>query len=226
MTALPVAVTDLAARLGASLSGGPIVTLTQRGRIKRTLGKDSWIAFTARQTIGTDACNFSWQAKVAPLGLVTVRDSLLNGVSGLAVKLFGLFPVATAPDTPALVRGELMRYLAELPWAPDAILTNRDLRWREGAEGELIVGAGKGESACEVRFTLDDHGRIATAFAPDRPRSAVAPILPTPWRGRFWNYRQHEGRWIPFAGEVAWEIDGQSERYWEGTLESWTTTSA
>ena len=115
MTALPTAVTDLATRLGARPSGSASVTLTQHGRMKRTLGRDSCMAFTARQSIATDACNFSWQAKVAPLGFLTIRDSLHDGVSGLAVKLLGLIPVATAPDTPALVRGELMRYLAELP---------------------------------------------------------------------------------------------------------------
>jgi hypothetical protein len=45
--------------------------------------------------------------------------------------------------------------------------------------------------------------------------------LPTPWRGRFSDYRQHEGRWIPFAGEVAWEIEGKHEVYFEGQIESW-----
>ena len=225
MTALPPAVIDLAARLGAQPTISPsTVTLTQRGKMKRALGKDSWMAFTARQSIDNRACNFSWLAKVAPLGFMSIRDSLDDGVSGLAVKLFGLIPVANAPDTPALVRGELMRYLAELPWAPDAILANPALRWRDGPSGAFIVGAGEGDRAAEVTFTLDRAGRIETGFAPDRPRSPTAPHLPTPWRGRFWDYRLHAGRWIPFAGEVAWEIDGVPELYWRGVIESWSTT--
>jgi hypothetical protein len=59
------------------------------------------------------------------------------------------------------------------------------------------------------------------AYAPDRPRSATSPISPTPWRGRFRDYRRHEGQWIPFAGEVAWEINGMHEVYWQGKIESW-----
>ncbi|WP_373868607.1 DUF6920 family protein [Sphingomonas psychrolutea] len=74
-------------------------------------------------------------------------------------------------------------------------------------------------------LTLDSQGRIATAFAPDRPRSVIEPILPTPWYGRFSEYRQHLGRWLPFAGEIAWEIGGEKIIYWQGRVESWTSAS-
>ncbi len=68
--------------------------------------------------------------------------------------------------------------------------------------GILIVLAATG-------FSLDSDGRITGAFAPDPPRSATAPFLPTPWRGRFSDYRLHGGLWLPFVGEVAWDIDGE-----------------
>ena len=102
-----------------------------------------------------------------------------------------------------------MRYLAELAWAPDAILLNTALRWREDGSGRLAVSAGAGETAAEVILSLDTEGRIAGGFAPDRPRSTKAPFLPTPRRGRFSDYRRHNDMWLPFAGEVAWEIDGE-----------------
>jgi hypothetical protein len=73
-----------------------------------------------------------------------------------------------------------MRYLAELAWAPDAILLNTALRWREEGLDMLAVSAGSVETASEVLLSLDSEGRIAGAFAPDRPRSATPPILPTP----------------------------------------------
>jgi hypothetical protein len=72
-----------------------------------------------------------------------------------------------------------------------------------------------------VTLTLNGDGRIATTFAPDRPRSATDPILPTPWRGGLWDHRRHLGRWIPFAGEIAWEIGGRKEVYWQGQVKSW-----
>jgi hypothetical protein len=218
---LPNFVRDLATRLGGQTHAGPRVSLQQKGRIKRAIGKDAWMAFTARQTIDNDASNFAWHARIAPLGAVSVCDALDDGVGRLDVTALGFIPLVRTVSTPALVRGELMRYLAELAWAPDAILRNPALRWRETAAGEIVVGAGTDTSPVEVSFGLDRNGRIETAFASDRPRSAVEPILPTPWRGRFWDYRRHEDRWIPFAGEVAWVIDGREEIYWQGTIERW-----
>jgi len=220
---LPAAVYDLAIRLGVKPENDPGgIKLTQTGRMKRSLDAEAWMAFTAIQTMSTRACEFDWQANAGPFGMISARDALDHGEGRLDIMALGIIPIARAEHTPALVRGELMRYLAELAWAPDAILANSDLRWREGAADEIAVGAGDGETAVEVTLGLDSTGRIATAFAPDRPRSAIEPILPTPWRGRFSEYRQHLGRWLPFAGEVAWEIDGREIVYWQGRVGSWT----
>lgn len=70
-------------------------------------------------------------------------------------------------------------------------------------------------------LTLNADGRIASAFAPDRPRSATVPFLPTPWRGRFSDYRHHDGYWLPFSGEVGWVIDGKETVYWQGHIATW-----
>jgi len=221
---LPAAVQALAARLGVKQQGDPrSIRLTQKGRMKRNLGSEAWMAFTAEQTISTRTCEFDWRAKAGPFGLISGRDALKGGQGRFDILALGVIPLARAEHTPALVRGELMRYLAELAWAPDSILQNMALRWREGDAGTLIVGAGEGVSAAEVSLVLDSAGRIATAFAPDRPRAATDPILPTPWRGRFTDYRLHRDRWLPFSGEVAWEIDGKEETYWQGRIESWET---
>jgi hypothetical protein len=219
---LPAAVYDLAIRLGVKPDdnrGG--VKLTQIGRMKRKLGAESWTAFTAAQTISTCACEFDWRAKAGPFGIISARDALENGEGRLDIMALGFIAIARAERTSALVRGELMRYLAELARAPDAILRNTALRWRAAGPSTLAVSAGAGPTASEIMLSLDSDGRIAGAYAPDRPRSATAPFLPTPWRGRFSDYRPHETRWIPFAGEVAWEIDGEHEIYWQGRIERW-----
>jgi hypothetical protein len=219
---LPAVVYDLAMRLGVKPDdnrGG--VKLTQAGRMKRKLGAQSWMAFAATQTISTRTCEFAWRARFGPFGVISARDALELGEGRLDVMALGVVPIARAERTPVLVRGELMRYLAELAWAPDAIVCNAALRWRAEGPSMLAVSAGAGQTASEVMLSLDGDGRIAGAFAPDRPRSATAPFLPTPWRGRFSDYRRHETRWIPFAGEVAWEIDGKPETYWKGRIERW-----
>ena len=219
---LPAAVYDLALRLGVKPdTTQSSVKLTQTGRMKRQLGAKSWMSFTATQTISARACEFEWRARFSPLGLVSACDALKKGEGRLDVMALGFIPIARTEHTSALMRGELMRYLAELPWAPDAILLNPNLRWRVDGPDKLAVGAGSDETEAEVILNLDNDGRIAGAFAPDRPRSAKAPFLPTPWRGRFSDYRQHGGLWLPFAGEVAWEIAGKEEVYWQGRVTTW-----
>jgi hypothetical protein len=129
---LPAAVYDLAIRLGVKPDDNRgDVRLTQTGRMKRSLDTQSWMAFTATQTISTRTCEFDWRAKAGPIGIISARDALENGEGRLDITAFGLIPIARADHTPALVRGELLRYLAELAWAPAAILLNTALRWRE-----------------------------------------------------------------------------------------------
>lgn len=218
---LPRAAYDLARRLGASENGGAIVTLRQTGRMKQSIDAAIWTKFTAHQTISAATCAFDWRARMGPLGAISVRDALQGGAGELSVKALGLIPLAQAQNSTALTRGEVMRYLAELAWAPDAILLNTSLTWRDIDANTLAVSAGAGASEAEVTFTLDADGRIASGFAPDRPRSTTAPYLPTRWPFRYSDYRWHAGRWLPFAGEVAWDIDGDEIVYWQGRLEAW-----
>ena len=221
---LPTAVYDLALRLGVNPNSDTrAVRLKQTGRMKTKLDATSWMSFTATQTISTRNCAFDWLAHAGPFGMISARDALADGEGRLDVIALGLIPLARAEHSAALVRGELMRYLAEIAWAPDAILHNAELRWRIDGPDTLVVSAGTGETASEVILSLDQEGRIASGFAANRPRSATAPILPTPWRGRFSDYRSHENMWLPFAGEVAWEIDGKEVVYWQGQIESWET---
>ena len=223
---LPAAVYELAMRLGVKTEDDrSSVRLTQTGRMKRNLEVESWMAFTATQAISTRDCEFEWRAKAGPFGLVSARDALTNGEGRFDIVALGFIPIARAAHTPALVRGELMRYLAEIAWAPHAILGNAALRWREDGPDTLSVSAGSGETASEVMLSLDHDGRIAGSFAPDRPRSTTGPPLPTPWRGRFSDYHCLDNIWLPFAGEVAWEIDGKEALYWQGRIEQWEAST-
>ncbi|KQS51612.1 hypothetical protein ASG20_06390 [Sphingomonas sp. Leaf198] len=219
---MPTAVVDLAVRLGVQPAAHPpCVSLTQAGHMKRTLESDSWMAFKASQTIATDRCAFDWRAKVGPFGLISGRDALEDGDGRFDITALGVIPLARAQHTPALVRGELMRYLAEIAWAPHAILHNPELRWRVDGPDSLSVSAGVGATASEVILGLDSDGRIATAFAPDRPRSATPPILPTPWHGRFSDYRLVDTIWVPTVAEVAWSLPAKDVAYWRCRVASW-----
>lgn len=218
------AVADLAHRLGARPAGPASVRLRQTGRMRQS-ARASWGRFNARQTIALGECGFDWIARSGPAGVVSVRDALIEGVGQLQVRALGFIPLARAAPSPELLRSELMRYLAELVWAPDAILRNTDLRWRAENPDRLVVGAGAGEGAAEVTLTLDGEGRIAGAFAPDRGALIDGVMVQTPWRGAFFDYRLHDGVWLPFFGEVSWERPQCAFVYWQGKIESWERSS-
>lgn len=222
---LPGAVYDLAERLGVKYRVGRSgVILSNTGRLRQK-STAPWAAFRARQTIAVDRCEFDWIARTGPGGLVSVRDALVEGVGHLHVRALGFITLARAEPSAQLTRGELMRYLAELAWAPDAILRNVDLRWHEDGPDRLVVGAGSGESAAEVTLNLDGEGRIAGAFAPDRGALIDGVTVPTPWRGTFSDYRLHDGVWLPFFGEVSWEMPEGVWVYWQGHMEKWEAVS-
>ena len=78
-----------------------------------------------------DRVEFSWRARfpLAPLVTLRVHDWYRAGESALEIRLFGLPLKRLRGD--AVTRGEAMRYLAELPWAPAAMALNTELEWRE-----------------------------------------------------------------------------------------------
>lgn len=215
---LPQAVRDLAERLCGSVQSGD-VRLTQRGRMRQD-SASGWMSFKAKQTISTVACAFDWRAQTGPAGVVSVRDALVGGFGLFDVRALGFFPLAHTAS-PALTRGELMRYLAELALAPAAILGNTSLRWRSEGPDRLIVSAGAGEKAAAVSVTLGGDGRIASIFAPDRQRGVGAKSRPAPWSGQFSDYRLRRGCWLPFHAEVSWAVDSAKFVYWVGDMQSW-----
>src|ERR1700751_6367512 len=93
---------------------------------------------------------------------------------------------------PEVSRGELMRYLAELIWAPQAMLQNPQLSWREINATTVEVSAASANGLARVRLIFED-GDIARIEADDRPRAAGRRIVPTRWRGSCSDHREMEG---------------------------------
>jgi hypothetical protein len=180
-----------------------------------------WASFHAKQTMELDRPGFVWVARTGPFGVVTVTDALEPQGARLTVKALGVLPLARVPSDAALTKGELLRYLAELPLVPDAILRNRALDWEVVSDTVLGVSASHGEVRARVELTLGADGMVASAFAPDRPRIEGSRTVEAPWQGRFSDYRAHEGRQLPFAAEVAWTIAEAVVPVWRSQIQSW-----
>ncbi|MFG3593267.1 DUF6544 family protein [Bradyrhizobium sp. RDI18] len=221
-TILPAEVAALASRLGAD--GKPDrVHLTQYGTMTEGPGKP-WMRFSATDTIELATTAFDWRARTGPLSCLTIVDQLSQRSARSELRLFGIFPLARSPfDEAALRKGQVIRYLAEIPWAPDVIVRNTSLQWTVRTRG-VSVHQSSPFGRFNVDLDLDAEGRIGGVSAMDRPRLEDGRFVERAWRGRFSDYRLHCSRWIPFKGEVSWAIDGGFTTVWRADLAAWQLT--
>jgi len=180
------------------------------------------MAFTARQTASPASLDYIWKAEMAPGHLATAADYYVAGLAGLEVKALGLFDIVHQVGGADMAKGEALRYLAELPWNPDAILSNHGLAWTVIDANTLRVAWGD----AAVTFTLDEAGLPISMRAPARAYMDKAGARHLPWSGRFSDYQPMAGRLIPTKGEVAWTLDGAEFVYWRGVVKDWTAEGA
>jgi hypothetical protein len=201
-------------------SEGPlpqIVRFSQTGEMQLKPGR--WLPFDAQQEVRVDRVEFSWRARfrVAPMVGIRVHDWFREGEGALEARLLGLIPVARAAGRET-ARSEAMRYLAELPWFPHAILGNADLVWRELEPGAVELAASVGDGEAAVTLWFDEAGDIVRASAPDRPRQEGERIVERAWSGTFDDYQELGGVRVPTRAEVAWELPDGLFPYFRGRV--------
>lgn len=218
---LPTAVALLAQRLGVGAGQtSAYVRLHQTG-VLMSRPDSTPMVFVAEQHIGTVEVGFLWSARMGPFGLLQVRDYLLRAQGGLLVWLGMLVELLADVDTPEILLGERLRYLAELPFNPDAILYNPHLRWTVADEHTLQVALGEGAAEAKVSFHLTLEGLIDQVNAAERPYKTRKGYISVPWRGKFADYAPHAGRLIPHRAEVGWELESGLFVYWRGRVDRW-----
>lgn len=197
------------------------VSLEHTGSFNISNTGEQWKSFTSRQRVITHRPGFVWAARIRMVPGLTalVHDAYLGGKGLLSAKLLGLLNVVDQPDTPGLALGELMRFLAEAAWYPTVLLPGHGVVWKPiddtQAEGRLTDGT----TTASLTFQFDSQGLISEVYAEARYRDVNGSMVPTPWRGRFWDYERREGILIPLAGEVAWLLDGDSLPYWRARIQ-------
>lgn len=217
---LPDRVRAVALHAGAG-QGGTVrgVRLTQTAQMQLAASKP-WQPLSARQVISVLTPGFSWLAssRKGPVPVLYILDAYCAGSGLLQARLFGAIPVADAQG-PELSTGEAMRYLAELPWAPDAILCNPDIAWTVAEDGWMEARLSLEAGTVLVRLRADDEGDIVEITAKDRPaRLPDGSTALMDWRGLFSDHAKMGGRRIPLLGEVGYVEGGQYRPYWRGRI--------
>ena len=201
---------------------GPVraAVLTQDAEIQRA-PDGPFEALWATQTLGLGASGFVWLAETPDRMVPTIRvlDAFVGGAGMLRVRLFGSIPVASAGGAD-LDKGEAMRYLAELPWAPDAILGNPEIIWTELADGWIEAALTSPPAAVQFRLA---YGDIVEMRAENRPaQTPDGRIEYREWQARFESYDMVGDRRIPTEAEIGYVIDGVYAPYFRAWITSYS----
>jgi hypothetical protein len=197
------------------------VRLTQIGDMQLKPGR--WSPFRGEQEIAVDRVEFIWRATFRPVPLVPLRvsDWYRAGAAGLDVRLCGLLPVVHARGR-QIARGEAIRYLVELPLAPQAMAINAELKWRAVDESTVEVTTLAGGERVVALLHFDDAGDIVAASAEARPRMIGKQVVDTPFRGVYGEYREFDGGRLPTTGEVSWLLPDGPFTYFRCRITEWS----
>ena len=195
------------------------VRITQEGEVWRKPGGRA-LRFTASQRFAVDRVAFSWQARfpiVGPLAIAVV-DDYASGEGKLEVRVLGL-PVQRQRGHET-VRGEALRYLAELAWAPHAIASNPELDWRELDDGKAEVATEVAGERLAVEIEFDGAGDIVRTSSQMRLIKMEKSWVRRPWGGEFGEYARLGGIRVPTRAEAYWDLEQGRFVYWRGRVTS------
>lgn len=212
--------------LRAALSEGtPIVaaaTIRHTGSFNMSEAAEQWVPFGSIQHVITRRPGFVWDARVRMVhGIaVHVHDAYVAGVGETHPAVLGLWSIGRLRDTESLANAALMRFLAEAAWYPTALLPSQGVRWRAIDEQSADATLNDGPQSVTLRFRFGGDGLIESIRAEARGRMVGGKLVPTPWEGRWFDYRLQDGMRVPVRGEVGWMLPGGVHPYWCGTIRS------
>ncbi|MGE0145371.1 MAG: DUF6544 family protein [Planctomycetota bacterium] len=196
------------------------VFLRQEGEIDLAGATPRWCRFRARQSVVLGRPGFAWSARVSivPGGWVGVHDSYVGGNGALRAALLGWLTVADSSASRGTDRDEWLRFVAEAPWYPTALLPSQGAHWTAIDDHSARVTLRDGSLEADLVFRFGEAGFVDTVSADARGRMVGKDTVPTKWLGRFWDHRERSGMRVPMAAEVAWVIDGEVKPYWRGRV--------
>ncbi|WP_448562537.1 DUF6920 family protein [Trichothermofontia sp.] len=196
------------------------VHMRHRGTFNVGETTDEWKHFTSDQQVITQRPGFDWNGriKILPGIPVLVHDAYISGEGILHASLFGLLSLVNLRGAGAVAEGELMRFFAEAAWYPTALLPSQGIHWEAAGDRSAQGTLTEGDISITMLFQFNEQDLIESVRAEARGRTVGSKIIPTPWYGRFWNYKEQSGMKIPLNGEVAWLLPDGEKPYWRGSL--------
>lgn len=191
----------------------------QCGTFRRTPA-DDWHPFTAMHDVTSAPPSFVWDAKIhlGPLATAHVRDSYVAGEGATKGKVGGILTIVDMHGTLEMASAALLRWLAEAPWYPTALLPRPGLAWTpiDASRARVTLTDRSTTVSLDVRFGR--AGEIVESAA-RRHREVEGEMVPTPWAGTCAGYHRVDGMMVPTEGEVGWVLPEGTFTYWRGRTE-------
>jgi hypothetical protein len=210
---------DYMKRIGLDSSASLSIVLKQSGQMWK-MPNSKPMNFTATQYISAQECRFLWDARFAPFGIMNVIDYCTRDSYGLEAMVLGAVPAIKEINTPQIRKGEIMRYLAEIPWCPMALMHNESLNIALTYEGEWKISDAN-DPALEIYVRFNSQGLICGIYAESRPAMIGDKKQNLPWGGRFYDYKIINNVQIPTKAEVYWIINQSEFVYWRANINDW-----
>jgi hypothetical protein len=209
--------------------GQPIVsavTIEMAGTINMSATAEQWKSFTSMQRVVTASAGarsgFMWDARISMLpGMkVHVLDAYIAGKGLVQAAMLGLFTVADMSGGGEMARGEFMRFFAETPWYPTALLPSQGVQWVAVDGTSAKASINDGSVTLTLLFHFNDAGLIDSVRAESRGGMVGKEMLMRPWECGLSNYQVRDGMKVPISGTAAWVRSDGPKTYFHGTVKS------
>lgn len=198
------------------------VRIEQSGTFRGGGSAAPWRPFRATQHVTTRPPGFVWDATIEMTPWVPVRvvDAYHDGRGTLRAALGGVLPVMEGEPGPALDEGELLRYLAEAPLYPTALLPGGGVEWAPIDDTAARATLVHGDTTAALTFHFNDRNEVVRVEGERGFTHDDLPVEPRPWVGYWRRYRTRGGMRVPTEGEVAWRGPKSGEwSYWRGRMD-------
>lgn len=177
------------------------VRLKHGGRFKP---QDKWMNIKGEEYFTTENPGFVWYGKVP---LVSAKDLFYNGKGNLVIKLLSFIKIVDEKG-PEINQGEMLRWLAEAPCFPTALLPSDKIHWKTIDNSSSKVIFTYKDLQVEGIFHFAESGEIKR-FTAMRYRDKILEN----WTGYYNDYKTVDGLKIPFHLEVEWNLESGDLQY-------------
>ena len=177
----------------------------------RTQPNQKWMTIKGEEYFTAEKPGFVWFGKVP---LVSAKDSYYNGEGNLKIKLLSTIKLADAKGK-EFDQGEIIRWLAEAPLFPTALLPSEKIKWEPIDNNSSKAILTDKNITVEGIFHFNEQGQIIE-FNAKRYKDGDAF---EDWGGYYRDYREIDGIKIPFSIEVVWHLEAGDFSYAKFNIE-------